>query len=532
MPISLGAKEHSRIKESVSENNGEFIRWLQISDIHIGSDVHKWTDENLQAAFIGLLNDTNNRFDFIIISGDLIHKAEYGDHRNIKQLQKLLKGLLKLSEHIIIAPGNHDCKRDDTRQRILLDDWKTKSKDEKNSAAATIAQKLRGDFEPIEKIIREIDSRIIFAKKMKAVVVESGINVIVLNTSTFSGQPAIDNNGKVKKSEDGSYLIEDDGYIFVSEDEYIQRTELDQKYPTIMVGHHTLEMFEEASKNAIEDFAYQCDVLGYFCGHVHSSSKRTNKKVDEYVSGGLFKDDYNAPCFSTYSIKKSRNETIKTQNFHWSGKDWVISDEKEHTEELTPHKEQSDSQMNNMEYVIPPSENSDGAARLPYGSGFLNVYISKDQPNSITIPHIHESTDEITYVMKGRIIAYVNDRCLLVDEGDFFIMPKGLFHGFLPATYPSECITISYEEQERTNNEWDKDLDKLKSLDQKCDSDQKDIKDYQIIIDYLKSPIMEVTTRAESVLKKRLVREDCEDNRFIRAALGKEIELAILQLRN
>lgn len=83
--------------------------------------------------------------------------------------------------------------------------------------------------------------------------------------------------------------------------------------------------------------------------------------------------------------------------------------------------------------MIAPSDISDGAIRMPYGDGKFNIYVSKDEPSTITLPHKHEDVDEITYVTQGRLIIVIDEDISIVSEGSALLMPKGKFHGLIPA---------------------------------------------------------------------------------------------------
>ena len=42
--------------------------------------------------------------------------------------------------------------------------------------------------------------------------------------------------------------------------------------------------------------------------------------------------------------------------------------------------------------------------------------------------HIHENEDEMFYVLKGRLIIRFRDKDVILNEGEFIIIPKGIEH--------------------------------------------------------------------------------------------------------
>lgn len=42
--------------------------------------------------------------------------------------------------------------------------------------------------------------------------------------------------------------------------------------------------------------------------------------------------------------------------------------------------------------------------------------------------HVHENEDEMFYVLKGRLIIRFRDKDIILNEGEFLIIPKGIEH--------------------------------------------------------------------------------------------------------
>lgn len=504
----------------------EDISWIQLSDLHIGSPYFKWTDGRLKERFEYLFHEKIKKIDGIIITGDLIHQGQFDNANYQKELKEFLEVLTKFSENIVIVPGNHDYKRDDTRLK-LLKDWKINT--DKNGTENNFARKLRGDFGTLKEIIEEFNLKITYVTKNTLISNIEGLNIIALNTSVFAGQPELNFKGEVKCNDNGRPIIQDDGNLWLCQDELIKGKKLNQEFPTIMMGHHTINMFCEESKNKLIEFAKGCSVVGYFCGHTHKTNRDDSQGISQYVLSGLFKDNYNIPCFAHYYLKKKANQTIHRTLYVWDN-DWKVSDEKSKTtNEKNEDTQISNPQLQRKPFFIQSSEISDGAIRIPYGEGWFNLYVSKAGPGSITVPHKHDKVDEVTYVTKGKVIAFINKQMKLINSGEAIKMPYKQFHGFVPAAYPCEYLTMGVENDKVGDyeSEWSEDILTINDIDSKIELGEYDLEKYKQIIEYLKSSILEVRWHAQNALNKRLVRKDCIDNDYIREVVGTEIRPAI-----
>lgn len=106
------------------------VKWIQLSDLHIGSEFSKWTDNTLRSKFIKVLKEDIKNLDFILITGDIIHRGEYRDFDNVNNAKKFLEDLKTICSRIIICPENHDYVRNKIRF-ALLNQWKKENKESK-----------------------------------------------------------------------------------------------------------------------------------------------------------------------------------------------------------------------------------------------------------------------------------------------------------------------------------------------------------------------------------------------------------------
>ena len=62
--------------------------------------------------------------------------------------------------------------------------------------------------------------------------------------------------------------------------------------------------------------------------------------------------------------------------------------------------------------------------------------------------HRHEKEDELFMVVKGRLIIHLRDRDIELDEGEFFIVPRGVEH---QPEAPDEVWVLLFEPKETLN---------------------------------------------------------------------------------
>ncbi|MCH5320189.1 MAG: metallophosphoesterase [Eubacterium sp.] len=486
------------------------VKWIQLSDLHIGSEFSKWTDSTLREKFTKILNEDIKNLDFILITGDIIHRGEYNNLDNVNNAKEFLDDLKTICDRIIICPGNHDYIRNKSRF-TLLNQWKEENNESKIQQQEYYARKLRTDFSDYEILINNsfgenFDSQI----KSHVATIDNAINIVVLNTSVFSGQPIgtdFQNLEEVK--------VNDSNKIWLSEYELPKINNIKDGYPTIVIGHHPLQMFDEHPRNMIINFLKSVNTKYYFCGHIHQIEDAKFDNIEQIATSGLFKDDYNCPSFLFHSMDKSANEHIDTKIFKFENGKWKSTDYKNHENNNfdTYHLAEEKSSMDEITgKVINSSSISDGAMRFKYNNGFFNLYITKAKTSDYITPHLHKEMDEITYVSNGELFAYIDNDFFLVKKDSAILMPKSKLHSLIPISYPCDYITMGVEEGKNSNYEsiWSEDINEIINLETKLENCEPS----QIgtlcdeIIKYLNSSILEVRWQAIDTLKRIMIPEN------------------------
>ena len=468
------------------------------------------------------LIDKIGQLDFVLITGDIIHQGNYENHALRKQTKELIKNLQDKCKEIVYCIGNHDYSRDNVRFDLLAD-WQKKSFDSKCEAQNSFAPKLRSNFETTVDFLKSIsDSDHPISTRSYVYRKVSGLNIVVLNTSVFSGQPVLNSLGEIVKK-DGQVQVDDEGKMWICEEDFPKVSELDYSCPTIVVGHHTLQMFEEHIRRKIIEFIQNLPSKYYFCGHIHKLEDKYIEGIEQLASSGLFKDDYNNPTISIHQMKRNANEHIDTQNYIFYNGDWENLDRVCKSKNTEFQKNENPIDKNEV-FIVEKSQVSDGAVQMPYNNGKFNLYITEAKTTDMIAPHMHQDLDEVTYITKGSVYAYIDGKCSFVSTGDTILMPKGKLHSFIPKEYPCEYITMGIEmgDKVKYETEWSNDIEEICKLDDKLQMcSQENISEiYDKLVEHLKASVLEVRWKAIDVLKKYLA-QDSDDSTYIESTLQK-----------
>ncbi len=296
------------------------IRWIHISDLHIGMEKNKWIDNAIQDQLIYFLENDIGRIDFILITGDVINQGGYNNHNIRKHASEFIGKLRKVSTDIVFCVGNHDYQRSETRYKILSD-WQNEK--DKEKVEEQYASRLYPDFKEYVDFCRNATSEDNPISERSYIYENvSDINIIVLNTSTFSGQPKLDENGNIVRDNFNKVVVNDNGKIWISENELPEIGAINPENPSIVIGHHPLDMFALTARQTLEKFIKTINGK-YLCGHVHKYTKENKDDIIQSSISGLFEDGNNLPSFTYNVVKKDANVEILSNRFIYE-RNWSI----------------------------------------------------------------------------------------------------------------------------------------------------------------------------------------------------------------
>ena len=146
------------------EYENQSIKWLQLSDLHIGSVSNRWTDKTIRQQLNNLFNEEIHTVDFVVITGDIIDKGQLNNQMNIDILIEFISILSDFTKRIIVTPGNHDYIRNELRTS-LLEKWKKSNKAKEND----YKRKLIDDFNDLNPDLQTGHRHGIIEEKMKGI---------------------------------------------------------------------------------------------------------------------------------------------------------------------------------------------------------------------------------------------------------------------------------------------------------------------------------------------------------------------------
>lgn len=310
------------------------MRWLHISDIHIGSNSRSGRVNKYRRHFFDDIEKQlqERPVDFIIFTGDLFNRGVWSKDL-IDEAISFLKGLYKICSdagrwswqkddpmlRLYYCPGNHDV----LREAYTFADGTVTHRKSVLSAAS-----VNGYFTASKQnyLLLTSTSFAAFEQSMSRLVPEScyrsqypieykffnlppeysdqHIAVVGVNTALLAGQDyppdvvkqelqesyteflqadaCLDTSAALKAYEKYhiamlkklGYLANDENNLtFISQE---ARSELDSLLSScrvpIIFGHHPLSMFNPDSQTQYEDFADKNTALIYLCGHTHRAS--------------------------------------------------------------------------------------------------------------------------------------------------------------------------------------------------------------------------------------------------------------------
>ncbi|MDB8803647.1 SAVED domain-containing protein [Romboutsia sp. 1001216sp1] len=239
-------------------------RWLHLSDLHsycTGIKTKIMRDDLIKE--IEEL-DKEDKFDFIIITGDISDKNKGYDLAE-EFISELIYRIGIHKNRVFIVPGNHDVNRDipSNREDIVKTLWDGNIVDqvEENINISTLIDAQDNFFTTYKNILgREYPKdKVHFIEK-----VDEDINIIHLNTSWMCYD---------SKIEDGKICI---GLNSV----YNSLKDINREAFNIAIGHHRLDDLNLQERNNLKSIFRTSGIDMYLGGHCHKAIVEHDRSVD------------------------------------------------------------------------------------------------------------------------------------------------------------------------------------------------------------------------------------------------------------
>lgn len=509
------------------------IRWLHISDIHFAySDYHV---EKAKEKFLKKLNEFKGKVEYIFISGDLRYGKNSPNKYPNNTVECIKDNIIDVlgvpMEHVFIVPGNHDVDRGRKRDRVLSDILK-----EYDSNKGVINKEDLQDLKSTQKkyafIYKKITGRE-FTLGPELIKGEE-CNFLLLNTSLLCG----------RDGEDGTLIIG----MELLRHELSKLSDEDKKRPLIVIGHHSIDCLQRKEReNLLAEFE-NINVVAYLCGYNHVMRYHEHRTPNghrfvEYMCGTNMDLDPNNDepteigfflgCLDAENGMGYVDSYKWLQNPHqkWvKNNDFVIPEHKDegvnrHFFFKSENRKRFEKDIRTLSIIKKEGYYGTGA-NLDFNTEKMNIYETEIKFPNIIAPHRHEDYDEVSYVNKGEMYAFIDDTIKIVKCKQGISMPRGKYHTFIGKSIPCQYLTISVTSAEE--GDWQEKIEDILRIasefeDIVLSSGERDTNDIEKLINYLHSSILEIRWEAIKQVKRLLSLDD-----FLSTYLNQEIENALV----
>ncbi|MVX62392.1 hypothetical protein GKZ28_01585 [Clostridium chromiireducens] len=260
------------------------LKWLHLSDLHYCFENYssQWARDKLIDK-IGELKEIK----FIFITGDLLYQFR----SDFNEISCFIEEIINLTgvnkENVLIVPGNHDFPRSDLRTnniKGLLNSEESVSETISKTSQA-IQDFLLGDQKEFFEFYNKLLGKKEKWNELHFVTQFDECNIVSLNTCLISG----------RNNEEGNLSINLDRLLKAL------RSIPKSNKPNIVIGHHSIECFDESEHDKIIQMFDDYGVDLYLCGHMHKSKYKiysdSCRNIHSFVCGSGMVDDYAEPSF-------------------------------------------------------------------------------------------------------------------------------------------------------------------------------------------------------------------------------------------
>lgn len=273
----------------IMENRENIIKWLHISDIHMGHN--DYSEQAMREELPRYLKNIapEKGYHLLLFTGDYIYAPYFLNQTSqinipeIKRIKSFIRNIQRTidvnSKRTCLAIGNHDVIR-------------MKEKDE---AVATVVNNYRtgkGNIDNIDTILRAENrfARLyqeLLGRKyplsghyIELISLGSSQKLEVLHLDTTLCAETVASDGKTKVVQDGNLLV---GVNLLHE---VLSKKHKSKNPIVAIGHHPLNTLADEEQEAVIREMEGAGIRVYFCGHTHTASiKEIGNKIIQICCG-------------------------------------------------------------------------------------------------------------------------------------------------------------------------------------------------------------------------------------------------------
>lgn len=292
------------------------FKWLHLSDIHFSKKAG-FNTNYLRSSLLEYLKDIGEKYDCMVLSGDFRYAPDKTTDTDeiVEYISKLLVNSKVSNDRIVLAPGNHDLKRNNAR-KVLAIDALYKYRPENGAFDSSILSHLLSDdfFKFYNNLKTQIanNEKVISLANNPHYIIDMGIcYFLVLNTALLS----------YGGDEDRNKIIIGCNYVL----ELIEKIG-DDKKPIIAVGHHGVDWFSEEEREKLLLLFKKNGINLYLSGHSREfGCKKINDVVQVTVGCMRQKDNNVDATFSVGELYENGNVSIGFHKWDIVNQEWVES---------------------------------------------------------------------------------------------------------------------------------------------------------------------------------------------------------------
>lgn len=291
------------------------IRWLHISDLHLGDD--EMISSLLRDELPRFLREQNFQFNYLFVTGD-IRTAYLKSNDFTREMAGFLKSLCEdagvATNNLFIVPGNHDVNRDssgrdDAIKRIMFQrsGYYDPSVGKVDSNDLDVILQGEKDFINFLSLLYEEDRLSLYGNSLAPHfnVETEDFNILHLDSTIV-----------YMKGQEANDLIVGTKYV------YNALKKINGNKPTILLTHYPLTSFLQSEKKCISKLLFSHGVKLWLAGHEHDHILQHIQYIESLQAGELRYEEKSKATFLVGEYNPSSYQ-CKVSAYTWFDEGWA-----------------------------------------------------------------------------------------------------------------------------------------------------------------------------------------------------------------
>lgn len=291
------------------------IRWLHISDLHLGND--DMSSTRMRDKLLTFLTEKFGNFDYIFLTGD-IRSANVPDNRFTQSMADFLKEVCKHCgvsvERLFIVPGNHDINRDVPERHEAIEKVKFGWKGYYDSNSGKIKDE---DLTAIWKGQEDLRNflSLVYGPDQLSNYQNPNAPHLIIETNDFN-IIHLDTTVTYTKDQEAHDLIVGGKYL------YDALKNINKKKPSILLSHYPITSLLQDEKKVVSEMLRDFGVRLWLCGHKHDQNLQPYKYLHMLQSGEV---QYEKSGRASFLVGEYDQDTFKcnVNAYEWYPEGWA-----------------------------------------------------------------------------------------------------------------------------------------------------------------------------------------------------------------